>query len=714
MIFLPLLAYVLSRVATTLEAQRALSTTVRYREEFLARTSDLQEVEAHICRQGERLARAESAALLLRSPLDDHWELVTPKLRVPLPMQPLNLAQWLLGQKRAQILNDMERDPRLAPTAAHAARPARPGYAARAGGGRLHSLLAHPLQSSNGTLLGMLVITNKTAGPFDHADLEALSRLVTGAEKALEHAALYARTDHALARRARQMGALQRAARELNATLDPQVIATRSLESALDLARVEVGVVGVEMPDKQFVFQASGTALSDRSWAAITYATTVLPGGLLTQPYDLSLPALSDEACSRLLAPIRWSGETLGMVMLESDAQRKFDRQDLAAVGALTDHAAIALENARLFSEVQLERQRARQIIETMTDGLLTANEDGTIATVNPAAETLIGQRAAEVMGQPLCDVLESGTDEAGQVTCRLSAAIREGQIMHLERWPMRSRTGVHRILSVSAAPLPRQDGNGSGLVVLLRDTTASEEMERFQRELVAAFSHELRAPLTNINAVIEMLLKGNGAAPETLPREHLETLRVQSRRLANFAERTLDVARLDTGRWQLEPRPLPAALLLEDAAREWRPLSPDRQFRLDAPAAPLWVWADEHATGVVLSNLIDNAIKYSRPEAEIVLSGWEGPDGYVTIAVQDQGPGISLEDQGRLFGRFHRVDGSDAQRVYGHGLGLYIAQRLVEAMGGGIWVTSEEGKGSRFAFTLPVMEETRVEDPDH
>jgi signal transduction histidine kinase len=114
------------------------------------------------------------------------------------------------------------------------------------------------------------------------------------------------------------------------------------------------------------------------------------------------------------------------------------------------------------------------------------------------------------------------------------------------------------------------------------------------------------------------------------------------------------------------------------------------------------------------LSNLIDNAIKYSPPGREIVLSGREGPAGYATFAVEDQGSGISPEDQALVFERFFRVDGSDAQRVYGHGLGLYIAQRLVQAMGGEIWVTSEPGAGSRFSFTLPVMGERHLEDSDH
>jgi signal transduction histidine kinase len=116
----------------------------------------------------------------------------------------------------------------------------------------------------------------------------------------------------------------------------------------------------------------------------------------------------------------------------------------------------------------------------------------------------------------------------------------------------------------------------------------------------------------------------------------------------------------------------------------------------------------------LVLDNLIDNAIKYSPQGTEVKLSIEAAPAGHVTIAVRDSGPGIQPELAPRLFGRFVRGDATDARRVYGYGLGLYVARQLVRAMGGEIWVDSQPDNGSRFAFTLPVMREDAVEDSDH
>ena len=267
---------------------------------------------------------------------------------------------------------------------------------------------------------------------------------------------------------------------------------------------------------------------------------------------------------------------------------------------------------------------------------------------------------------------------------------------------------GTARVVTLDAAPLPANTAGGEhgGVVVVLRDVTASDALEQFQRDLVACVSHEMRAPLANIYAVADLLLETGGTPEFTLP-AGLETILKQSRRLNDFAERTLDVSRLDTGTWRLEPRPLPVALLVKGVVQEWLAAHPARAIAFELPSTPLWAWADEQATSLVLSNLISNAVKYSSENAVITVSTAPGPEGFVTLAVADQGPGIPPEQQSHVFERFYRAGASDSQQTYGYGLGLYIARRLVEAMGGRIGVTSEPDLGSRFAFTVPASTAT-------
>ncbi len=202
-----------------------------------------------------------------------------------------------------------------------------------------------------------------------------------------------------------------------------------------------------------------------------------------------------------------------------------------------------------------------------------------------------------------------------------------------------------------------------------------------------------------------DLLLAGSEPERNGRWREMLELLKQQSHRLAGLAERTLDVARLDDGRWRLEPRPLPAARTAEEALERWRLGLPGHMLCLEAAADAGWVWADEVAVNTVLDNLIDNAAKYSPPGTTIKVCVGAGEPGFVAFAVEDQGPGIAPEQRSRVFQRFRRGDASDSQRVYGYGLGLYVSERLVQAMGGRIWVEPGPVAGSRFVFTLPVRE---------
>ena len=143
-----------------------------------------------------------------------------------------------------------------------------------------------------------------------------------------------------------------------------------------------------------------------------------------------------------------------------------------------------------------------------------------------------------------------------------------------------------------------------------------------------------------------------------------------------------------------------------------WRESARDRRLCLDLPPVSLWVWADERAVVTVLGNLIDNALKYSYPDTEVRVSA-ASVDGSAVIAVHNHGPAIAPEHQPRLFERFYRVDRSDSRRVYGFGLGLYIARKLVEGMDGRIWVVSEPTNGTRFAFTAPLVKEDQLETAD-
>lgn len=724
----------MSGMAGVFRGRRRLSDAVNDLDALLVRSADLDEVFGFLLAHMTRWAGRDGALILHQDPADARWELITPagleagSTREDLgwlgasSAAPLSLAAWLVSGEHPVLIGDLGGDPRF--VAASRSQSARSTTARRAARGG--SLAACPVRDTTGALRGVLVLIDPHAGAFGRDHLAALGELAALAEKALPQAGLYLLADRALARRAGQLAALQRAAKELNAALDIGRIAELALDCARDLTRADAGLARIALPGLAPAVRVSGALRDDARIALAVARASELDGPAVDQvddsPEALGEPVLLPDCAGRLLAPIQREGRFLGALILESRLPLAFDDQDAQVMASLADHVAVALENAYLFEEIRGERVKSGQIIETMADGLLAADTGGEVMAFNPAAELLTGWRRADAIGRQLCEVLGCGGELPCAEECRLMAVLHGGGVLRDEQRTIRTRDGTRRVISLSASTAPLNGDLRQGLVVLARDVTQREEMESFQRELVATFSHDLRAPLTNISVLVDMLANA-GLETGQVNAEYLNSLRGQSRRLTDLVERTLDLSRLDAGQWRLEPRPVPLLRLVEEVVTMWREAAAGRELCIEPPAATaLWVWADERAVVTALSNLIDNALKYSEPGTPVRVSLAPAQTGEAAaaavaaeaiIAVHNQGPAIAAEHQTRIFERFYRVDRSDSRRVYGFGLGLYIARKLVEEMGGRIWVVSEPATGTRFIFTAPLVQEDQLETAD-
>lgn len=227
-------------------------------------------------------------------------------------------------------------------------------------------------------------------------------------------------------------------------------------------------------------------------------------------------------------------------------------------------------------------------------------------------------------------------------------------------------------------------------------------ELDRLKSEFVSLVSHELRAPLTNMQGATELLLEELGDGTASPRQELLQVLQEQIGRLSRLVGRVLQVSRIEAGRLKLDPQATP---LLDHAAKIVRQLelrkSGHRFVVPDGDGLPP-VWADPDHLDDVLTNLLDNAIKFSPEGGQITVEA-DTQDDQMIVSVTDEGIGIRSEELDRIFDRFHQAEGQDSRSRYGHGLGLYIARKLVEVQGGKIWVISTVGKGSRFSFSLPL-----------
>ena len=258
--------------------------------------------------------------------------------------------------------------------------------------------------------------------------------------------------------------------------------------------------------------------------------------------------------------------------------------------------------------------------------------------------------------------------------------------------------------LHFEAHAVPLREGSRSvGALLVLHDITRLRNLEKVRRDFVANVSHELRTPLASIRGFAETLR--DGALDDLEHRvEFVEAIEKDAQRLSALVEDLLDLSAIESGQRQPVRQPVDLPALAREAALSLRPLAERRNVAIVVEAAPAMpaARADRAQIKQVLSNLLDNAVKFNHEGGRVTVSARaEGPLAVVTIA--DTGPGIPPEDLPRVFERFYRVDKARSSEVGGTGLGLSIAKHIVEANGGGISVESRLGEGAVFRFTLPL-----------
>jgi len=354
---------------------------------------------------------------------------------------------------------------------------------------------------------------------------------------------------------------------------------------------------------------------------------------------------------------------------------------------AMTSSLGQATEELRDYAS------RLGTVLSSMTDGLLATDGDGVVTSVNPAALAMLGLDEADVLGEEL-EVVADVRSGSGESLVHLDAALVEEPGL------------VHRPdgseVPVRVALLPLE--GAEGVVLILRDTTREREVERMKTEFLSNVSHELRTPLTPIRGYAEILVSKQ-LEPERVV-AFATTIRDESLKMNRVVDLLVDVASIEAGRVHVMPRDVPVRDLLDARLAAWQTRAPvrarDLRRRVAAKLPPVHV--DPVWVGKALDELLDNAVKYTPPGTPITLVAGLSPDGSrVRVAVRDAGPGISAEDQDRLFTSFEQVDGSATRKVGGLGLGLSFVRRLSEDAGFPLTVSSTPGKGSEFALDLPV-----------
>jgi PAS domain S-box-containing protein len=486
---------------------------------------------------------------------------------------------------------------------------------------------------------------------------------------------------------------------------------------------------------------AAGRALSNRlgdtrAWEAFArQVADVLncegAAVFLGRDEDGVLDVVSTDATDRLTvppSPSAWEQAAKGwasragwpryaMVPMEADGQvvgfaaafgprvdADFTGDDTETLLTLANQGAAALVNEELYRAAENERAALRDIVGHSSDGIYTVGPDRTVRSWNAAMVALTGYQEDEAVGQKCFNLLRArdgdGVDMCA-ADCPILAAAASGH-EEVRDASVLNKEGLARWIRYAHAPIIAADGDMDADVVVVRDVTRERQTDELKADFVASVSHELRTPLTPIKGFLMTLLREDRDFAQDRRREYYKLMLMQSQRLERLIEDLLEVTRLEAGAGLVDATAIDAVDLVRQVVDRFTSEDPDRTVHVVAPDHAVYCRGDWMRIDQVLGNLLSNALRYAPPhepvEVRLVPQGRE-----VVFEVRDWGPGIPIDEQSRIFERFHRVGHYMTREPGGAGLGLYLAKRLVEAMGGRIWVSSRLGHGSVFSFALPV-----------
>jgi signal transduction histidine kinase/CheY-like chemotaxis protein/HPt (histidine-containing phosphotransfer) domain-containing protein len=367
---------------------------------------------------------------------------------------------------------------------------------------------------------------------------------------------------------------------------------------------------------------------------------------------------------------------------------------------------------AREHATVQAQRNQLEALIDASDAAVMLVGPDHRIAYANAAMATLVGIPREAVLGAGMeslerflagsfvdpAALAAQGEALAGQATLhdRVDLAFPQRAVYQRVVAPVRDRGG---------APL--------GHIVLYRNVTHEVEVERAKSEFVSVVSHELRTPMTSVKTSLSLLLAGAGGPLASASRELLEIALRNADRLIRLVNDLLDLSRLEAGRMEFRLEPVSVEDSVAAGLETVAAFADEQGVTLTRrpPAEPQVVLGERDRVLQVFVNLLANAIKFSPRGGQVEVHWWQ-EDGFAVTQVSDQGPGIPADKLAAIFEPFTQLDSSTTREHGGAGLGLTIAQRIVQALGGQMWVESEVGRGARFFVRLPLASAPPVAAP--
>jgi len=526
--------------------------------------------------------------------------------------------------------------------------------------------------------------------------------------------------------RLRQRDYLLRISRALTARLDLAPLLELTLNSAVELLRGQVGLIVLGDADGAMHVRASYglppqlLSFFRPLWADLPGLGAPPPGSGRPRTWHIPdlkvrlgmVAAAAGLAVNQVVAlPLVIEEARIGAIYIFRIGGGAFSAEDRTLLAAFADQAAIAVRNATFYEQISDERQILSAIIDNSADGIMILDRAGLTLRINRALARMTGWEPEEAIDRPAAEILflrDRNGDPVllpGVPDRRTSESDEpryvEGEIVGRAGQPRRASRTAPVSAGVTATPLYDREGNLLRVILNVVDITRFRQAEDLKSTFVSVVSHELKTPVALIKGYAETLRREDAAWDAATVRDSLAVINEEADHLTHLIDDLLEASRIQAGRLKLEPTDVSLPHLAHKVVDGLRARTGLHTFEFDFPPDLPSVWGDPERLQEVLSNLIDNAVKYS-PSGGTVWIGGRVDQSTVTVYVADQGIGIPPEEQARIFDRFHRVDSPEHRSAKGTGLGLYLVKAIVEAHGGRVWVESAPERGSIFIFTLP------------
>jgi two-component system phosphate regulon sensor histidine kinase PhoR len=401
---------------------------------------------------------------------------------------------------------------------------------------------------------------------------------------------------------------------------------------------------------------------------------------------------------------IQVSAERLtGLVGMVRRQDAGLDPEGLRVVQLARHEIAVALGNAQLRNELEVERRELTAIIDGATDVIVQVGRDLRIVRINRAAEAFLGELASDAAGRTCAEVLQCARAGAhGEDACPLAEVLRTGEPI-----PIRDTTVVGhegQVVSMVGGYAPIAIGSDEPrATAILRDVSGARALQELREGFVATVSHELRTPLALVKGYAETLL--HLELPESERQHYLERIDQLAERLRSLVTEILDVTHLNADPLVLERVPVQLSSLAARLVGDLEMTGGVERLRVDLPMSLPPVDVDAVRIGQVLENLVRNALKYSPESTTVSIAAEPAGAGWLAVHVEDEGVGVPELDRSLVFEPFHRGRNVRESSIPGTGLGLAISRRIVDAHGGRLTLDARpDGRaGTRVSFILPV-----------